>query len=264
MNFTALLQEKPSIIGVIHLAALPGSPAYGGSIQRVIDQASQEAMIYQKLGLHAIIVENFNDAPFYPDRVPAETIAAMAVLANEVIRATSMPIGINVLRNDAESAIAIAAATQADFIRVNVHMNAVVSDQGIIEANAHRSLRLRTSLGSSAAVLADVGVKHASPLAGRGLALEAEDMAERGMVDGIIISGSRTGSPTSVEDLRMVKERSNLPVIVGSGAKPKFLASLSQYADAFIVGSYFKKAGKVRNPLDKRRISKFMETVASL
>ncbi len=260
MKFTELFRQKTTIIGVIHLPALPGAPGYQGSMSKVLDQAAREATVYQEYGLDAIIIENFNDAPFFPKRVPAETIAAMAVAASEVKRVIKIPLGINVLRNDAESAIAIAAASQSQFVRVNVHMNAVVSDQGIIEANAHKSLRLRTQLQSNSLVLADVGVKHATPLAGRGLGLEAKDMAERGMVDALVVSGTRTGEATSIKDLQVVKQHSNLPVIVGSGANPGLMASLTEFADAFIVGSYFKRAGKVKNPLDKKRLEKFMKS----
>ena len=127
-----------------------------------------------------VIVENFRDVPGnYPGRVPAETVAALASVSREIVRAAGMPVGINVLRSDGEAAVAIAAASGAHYVRVNVHMGAVVSEQGIIEGMSQLSLRLRSALKSKVLIFADAGVKHAAALADRGLATETRDLAER-------------------------------------------------------------------------------------
>lgn len=131
-TFQKLFSIQKPVIGVIHLLALPGAPLYDGNIAKVYDQALKEVKIFKNNGVNGIIIENFRDKPFFPDRLPAETIAALAAIGREVKNNVSMPVGINALRNDAESSMAIAVAIQADFIRVNVHMNAVVSEQGII------------------------------------------------------------------------------------------------------------------------------------
>ena len=159
--------EKP-VIGCIHLLPLPGSPLYDGSMESIYRKALEEVAILTECGVHGLIVENFRDKPFLPGRLSPETVASMAAVGREVVKKARVPVGINALRNDAESAVAIATAIGADFIRVNIHMNAVVSEQGIIQGASHRTLRLRSALKSDVLIFADVGVKHAAPLADRG------------------------------------------------------------------------------------------------
>jgi hypothetical protein len=196
--------------------------------------------------------------------VPAETVAAFSAVARELVKQANMPVGINVLRNDAESAIAIAVATGARFIRVNVHMGAVVSDQGIIQGTSHLTLRLRATLRSDVMIFGDVGVKHAAPLVDRGLATETRDLEERGLVDAIIVSGARTGAETRGEDIDLVRRNTSLPLLIGSGATPENLAQVYSKVDGLIVGSAFKKDGKADHVVDETRVRIFTESLATL
>src|SRR5262245_31454411 len=147
------------IVGMLHAPPLPGSPRCTGNWDSIIRTVLVDAETLVDAGFHALLLENFGDAPFSPRRVPAETVAAMTRLAAEVARRFTVPLGINVLRNDGESALAIAAAVGAAFIRVNVLCGARVTDQGLIAGIAHDLLRLRRHLGADAVqVLADVDV----------------------------------------------------------------------------------------------------------
>jgi membrane complex biogenesis BtpA family protein len=176
----------------------------------------------------------------------------------------SVPVGVNALRNDAHAALAIATAAEADFIRVNVHMGTVVSDQGIIQGDSHTTLRLRAALRSRVLIFADAGVKHATPLADRGLATEARDLTERGLVDAIIVSGDYTGAATCPEDVTMVRQHTTLPILIGSGATPDNLSQVYTQVDGLIVGSYFKTAGQAENLVEEARVKKFTETLQAL
>src|SRR5438552_13240457 len=114
------------LIGMVHLLPLPGSPRWNGSMAEVIDAALADARALADGGIDALIVENWGDAPFPPGRVEAAPVAALGVVAREIRRAhPASVLGINVLRNDGRSALAVAAAAGADFIRVNVHAGAV-------------------------------------------------------------------------------------------------------------------------------------------
>src|SRR5688500_10743558 len=137
---------RRAVFGMVHLLPLPGAPLWGGSMDELIEAATRDAKAIFEGGCDGVVVENFGDRPFFPTRVPPETVAAMARVVAEVGRAVTLQIGVNVLRNDAHSALAIASATGAAFIRVNVHTGAMVTDQGIIEGTAAETLRLRASL----------------------------------------------------------------------------------------------------------------------
>ena len=258
MNFQDLFGRKKPVIACVHLPALPGAPRYSGDMRAVYETALTEADIFRRRGVDGLIVENFHDKPFYPGRVPAETVASLAAVTREIVRATALPVGVNVLRNDALAAIAVAAAAEAHFIRVNVHMGAVVSEQGLIQGLSHATLRLRAALHSNALIFADVGVKHAAPLAGRGLAAETRDLAERGLADAVIVSGARTGAETKPEDIDIVAAHTRLPILIGSGVTPANLGKIFAKADGFIVGSYFKKDGLGENRVEAKRVSAFM------
>lgn len=262
-NLFSVTGLKKTVLGVIHLPALSGSPEYSGSFQQVLDEALAEALIYSECGIHGVIVENYHDVPFFPGRVPAETVAGMAVAAREIKKEIrNIPLGINVLRNDALSAIAIAVASGAEFIRVNVHSGAMLTDQGIIQGQAHDTLRMRRQLHPNLHILADVLVKHAAPLVDRGIENEVSDLEERGKADGIIVSGTGTGKETDIDRLRKVKNATRLPVWIGSGITAENLSRYAEFADGFIVGTYFKKNGLIKESPDRERILRLMNALS--
>lgn len=265
MAFQDLFTTLKPLIACIHLLPLPGSPLYAGSMRAVYDTALSEAAIFARYAVDGLIIENFRDIPFYPRQLPPETLAALAAVTREIVQTVQMPVGVNALRNDAQAAMAIATATEADFIRVNVHMGAVVADQGILEGTSHATLRLRAALHSHVLIFADAGVKHATPLvAARGLATETRDLTERGLVDAIIVSGDYTGEATRPEDLDLVRQHTTLPVLIGSGATPDNLPRVYAKVDGLIVGSYFKQDGRADNLVQEARVKAFTEALHAL
>jgi membrane complex biogenesis BtpA family protein len=163
-------------------------------------------------------------------------------------------VGVNVLRNDARAALAIAAATGAAFIRVNVHSGAMHTDQGLIQGRAGETLRLRASLGLECAIWADVHVKHATPVYGESLEAAAADTWARGRADALIVSGIGTGRPTDPERIRRVQEAvPEAPVWVGSGIDPSSLRSLPSDVAGLIVGSWMQRDGRGGSRVDGER-----------
>ena len=259
-----LFNVEVPIIGCVHLIALPGAPLYGGNMSAVYDKAIEEAGILLECGVEGLIIENFRDTPYYPRRVPVETVAALSAVARELKRRVACPIGLNVLRNDGEAALAIATAVGASFIRVNVHCGAVVSEQGIIEGVAHETLRLRSTLRSGVLIFADIAVKHATPLIDRGLLTETKDAVERGCADAVIVSGERTGVETPAKVVRQVRAATEVPLLIGSGATPENIGDVFSFVNGMIVGSYFKGGGQANNFVERSRVKAFMAEVKKL
>ena len=131
-----LFAHRKLLIGVVHLKPLPGSPRWGGDLEALIEFAVQDARSYVRGGAHALFLENFGDVPFTKCEVAPETIAAMTAVGRAVREAVALPIGFNVLRNDARAALALCAACNGAFIRVNVHTGAMLTDQGLVEGRA--------------------------------------------------------------------------------------------------------------------------------
>jgi membrane complex biogenesis BtpA family protein len=258
--------NKP-VIGVIHLLPLPGSPRWGGNIETVIQRAEQEAAALASGGVHGIIVENFFDAPFTKNKVDTATACAMSLSVQRIMAICDLPVGINVLRNDGLSALAIALSTGAQFIRVNVLCGAMLTDQGIIEGQAHELQLYRSQMqgAKNIRIFADVMVKHASPLTeSYSLAQTAKDTVERGLADALIISGIATGHEPDLRHLQEVKTAlSSVPVLVGSGATKDNVRSLLSSADGVIVASSLKRQGLIENPIDVERVRNLVSAVAT-
>jgi membrane complex biogenesis BtpA family protein len=247
-----------AVIGMVHVAALPGAPLYGGSMQAIIDAALRDARALRDGGCDAIAFENFGDRPFFKDRVPAETVAALTRVIVEVVAEVGMTFGVNVLRNDAASAIAIAAATGAAFIRVNVHTGAMLADQGIIEGRAAETLRMRAALAPDVLLFADHMVKHAAPLAIIDDAQAAKDLRHRGLADAIIVSGAETGAEPDRGRVARVRETlSDAPILIGSGLTESNAGTFAD-ADGAIAGTSIKIDGRVDAPVDAERVKRLV------
>lgn len=260
MDLNQLFKNPNPIIGVVHLLPLPTSPRWGGNLKAVIDRAEQEATALASGGVDGIIVENFFDAPFTKSQVDPAVVSAMTLVIHRLMNLVTLPLGINVLRNDAQSSMAIATCVKAQFIRVNVLTGVMATDQGLIEGQAHHLLRYRRELGSDVKILADVLVKHARPLGSPNLTTAVQDTIERGLADAVILSGWATGSPPNLEDLELATAAANgTPVFIGSGASWENISNLMQAADGVIVSSSLKRHGRRDQPIDPIRVSQFVE-----
>ena len=247
-----------AVIGMVHVAALPGSPRYGGSMQPIVDAALRDARALREGGCDAIAFENFGDRPFFKESVPAETVAGLTRVIVDVISDVGMPFGVNVLRNDAASAIAIAAATGASFIRVNVHTGTMLTDQGIIEGRGAETLRKRAALAPELLIFADHMVKHAIPMVSVDEAQAAKDLRERGLADAVIISGAETGAePDRDSFARLRAALTGTPILIGSGLTAANAGTFAD-ADGAIVGTSIKIDGRVEAPVDPDRVARLV------
>jgi len=228
------------IIGCLHLKPLPGSPEFE-DFDEVLDHAIRNAKRLEEGGVDAIIIENFNDKPFLME-VGKETVAAMTAVAKDVRDAVSLPIGINVLRNDGIAAASIAKAVKADFIRVNQLFFPSIMPEGFSHPIAGKLARFIASIKLNAMVFADICAKHAVHFAGTEDYIEN---ADRSFADAFVLTGETTGKPPKLSDVKFVAEKLRAPIIIGSGVTPENFEKFGKYAYAFIVGSYFKRGDEI-------------------
>lgn len=253
---------RPTLIGVVHLLPTPGAPRWAGVLEELLARAVADAEALARGGFDALLVENLGDAPFFAERVPPETVAALAIALRAVRQAVpNLPVGVNVLRNDARAALGLCAAAGAAFLRVNVHTGAVVTDQGVIEGRAAETLRERERLAPRARILADVHVKHGVVLGGGSLADAARDARRRGLADALVVTGAATGTPPDPETVREVRAAvgSDTPLLVGSGVALDGSPALLEQADGAIVGTALKRDGRVDEPVDEQRVRSLVE-----
>lgn len=260
--------KRLQLIGVVHAQALPGSPGFAAleasatregrtALEHLQSLAASDARALVAGGCDALIVENFGDAPFFKDAVPSETIAALALVVDAVQRSVkrALPIGVNVLRNDVRAALGICAATGANFVRVNVHVGAAVTDQGLVEGRAAETLRERARLCGTVGIWADVHVKHATPLGRETIEQSALDTRERGLADALIVSGVGTGKAPDASRVTAVRNAlPRAPIYLGSGVTVENARELLEDADGAIVGTALKRDGRVELPVDVARV----------
>lgn len=259
------MNSIPHLVGMIHLEPLPGAPRYDGSMDSVLERALSDAALLVDAGFPALMVENFGDDPFFAGSVPPETVAALTRAVDAVISATGVPVGVNVLRNDALSAVSIAAACGAAMVRSNILTGMMYTDQGPIVGQAAEVLRKRRELDCDAEIWADIMVKHATPPPGTEISQSAIDTIERGGADALIVSGAGTGSAPDISRLEEVRNAigPERRLVVGSGAAPSSLSDMVRFADTFIIGSATKKNGRATNPVDPDRTRQVVESAKS-
>ena len=245
-----------SLLGVVHLQPLPGSPRWRGGLEAVIKFAVNDARAYERGGAHALFIENFGDIPFTKGSVAPETIGAMAAAGRAVRQAVRLPIGFNVLRNDARAALALCAVCGGSFVRINVHTGAMLTDQGLIEGNAYETLRYRQRLCPQVRIFADVHVKHAVPLGNWTIEDAARDTVDRGLADALIVSGAGTGLSADLADVERVRRTvPTTKILLGSGVTLANIRDFRPVADGFIVASSLKPRGRLANPVDPKRVA---------
>lgn len=257
-----LSRDDPALIGMVHLPALPGSPGFDGDRSAVRERALADAQALAAAGFDACLVENLGDTPYYPETVPRHVIAEMAALTRELRLAVDLPVGVNVLRNDAAGAVSVAAAGDGSFVRANVHTGARETDQGRVDGRAHETLRLRDRLNPDVALFADIAVKHSAPVSDRPRAAIIKETVDRGLADGLVVTGAATGRAPTVEQAQAVvdaRDRTDRapPVLIGSGLNVENAPELLSVADGAIIGTAIKR-GDTATPVDPERAGRLV------
>ena len=260
--------EKP-IIGMVHLKPLPGSPGYDPDkgMKFIIKNALEDADRLVNGGIDGIQVENQFDKPFLKaEEIGWETVAAITSVVTNLKAKYGIPMGVNIHLNGVCQALAVAAATECKWIRAFELANAYISNSGIIEAAGPKALRYRSvPHANDIMIFGDFHVKHGSHqiTADRSLEEQAEDV-EAAKADGVIVTGVKTGSPPTSEDIKRIKGSITIPILIGSGLTIENISEFLPLIDGAIVGSYFKNEGKLSNSIDVLRVKKFMYKVRSL
>lgn len=263
LNFRS---EQKTIIGMVHVAALPGTPGNHLTVDEIIREAKKEALVLEKGGIDAILIENMHDVPYLNTKVGPEITAMMTAVACKIKQQISIPLGIQILAGANTEALAVAQAAKLNFIRAEGFVYAHVADEGLIVSCAGELLRYRKMIGAEEVkIFTDVRKKHSSHAITADVSLEEQiKTAEYFRSDGIIITGRTTGEEALIEDVQIARHSSALPVLIGSGITAENIKNYWPFADVFIVGSYLKENGNWKNPVSENRVSVLMNVVNHL
>ena len=251
----SLFGADRALIGMVHLQALPGSPACTLPVAAMVEKAVEEAELYRQAGFNGVAIENMHDRPYFNRNAGPEVVAAMTAAARAIRAATGLPLGVQVLAGANREALAVAQAAEACFVRVEGFVYAHVADEGLMQADAARLLRYRKTIGAeSIRIFADIKKKHSSHALTADVNLaETAETAEFCLADGVVVTGSATGRPTDPDQVEAVHNVTSIPTLVGSGVTPENMPHF-QIADALIVGSSSKFDGLWSNEIDPSRL----------
>ncbi len=252
--------DKPfPVIGMVHLAPLPGAPGYRG-LGEVIERAVADAEALVEGGVDGVMVENFGDAPFPVEDIGAEALAAFSRVLDEIRGVVGgRPLGVNVLRNSGAEAVALACSHGASFIRVNALAEPVWAPEGLLLPVARRVAAAMARAGCRPVIYGDVWVKHGVHVFP--LRMAVEEAVSRGLADVLVVSGARTGAEAEAAHIAYARRVSGRPVVIGSGVGLRNIRRYLVVADGAIIGTFFKKDGRVENPVDPRRVEALMDVV---
>ncbi len=258
--------DKKSIIGMIHVQALPGTPNHKMSLNEISALAVKEAKQYENANLDAIIIENMHDVPYLKGQVGPEVTAAMTIVAKAIRDAVSLPLGIQILAGANKEALAVARAADLDFIRAEGFVFGHVADEGYIDSCAGELMRYRKNIeADKVKVFTDIKKKHSSHAITSDVDIvETAHAAVFFLSDGLIITGSSTGKAVDIRELDALKDSVSKPILIGSGITADNISEYWPFANAFIVGSHFKEDGYWMNPISDDRLTVFMEKVEFL
>lgn len=231
--------KRPRLVGMVHLPALPGSPAWDGTtIKRIGDLAISDSLVLREAGFDAVMIQNSLDRPTRLS-VDLLTVSMMTAIVQRVRSECDLNIGINVVKNDGPAAIAIAASTDSIFVRVKCLTGLRIGAEGLYSGCAFETARIRRDSGAFPAIWADVTEPTSRAIIELELDFEISNALDQGGADGIVITG--TDSASTLALAAQAREfRPEAHLIIGGKISASNVALALRLADTVIVGSALK------------------------
>jgi membrane complex biogenesis BtpA family protein len=250
------------LVGVVHLPPSLGYAAFPGTAA-ALELVVRDVGALIEGGIDGILLENDADEPH--TIVVSKAAVAWLTRASSVVRArTRLPLGIGVQRMDWEAALAIAAAADLDFVRLDTFVDRVRMSGEIVDVDPRAVIALRSALGIDRVELwTDVHVKHADLLSAGSLSGSARAAVQRGS-SAVLVTGDRTGQPPVISDLRAARAAAApTPVLVGSGLTSANAAVLACESDGAVVGTALKSGDRIAVDRVKEVVSAWRDACAS-
>ena len=255
-----MLDKKkfPLALVMIQPPAMPGSYLNRGeSFASVTEYVMGEAQMIVDMGFDGFILQNMHDGPI-AQHAGTETVAYMTALACR-IKATFPDKVLGILVNwDGVASLAVAAASDADFVRVeHLYTGVSIDLGGMMYGQCMEILDFKKRLGTDIPVYADVQEVNANYLCPSPKPAAAKTTVTRAHADGLFMSGRNTQ-----ESLELIKETRKLlpdaPIFLGGGATGDNIYELLKYYDGVSVATWVKN-GDMRNPIDPERAKYFLD-----
>jgi membrane complex biogenesis BtpA family protein len=256
---TDVFESPLPIIAVMHLPPLPGYAEHPG-MSAVLENALAQLEAIEAAGMDGVLVENEYDLPHRFEPGP-ECVAAFAIVCHEVAKRARIPMGGEILAHHPRGSFAAVKAAGGRFIRTDFFVDRVrIGDGRVIDVDPGEILAYRSHIdGDGIALWTDIQVKYSTMVEPKPIEQSAREAQAAGS-DGVVVTGTASGDPPTIEDLRAAKRGTSLPVIIGSGLDAGNALDLLVIADAALVGTSLK-TGRM---IDHAKAGWLMEVVAGL
>ena len=266
-----LWHKDKAIIGMLHLDALPGDPRYTAhdSLEIIVEHARMDLKALIDGGVDAVLISNEFSFP-YQRKMDYVTVACMARIIGEIKRDITVPFGVDAI-SDGAATLELARAVDADFCR-GTFSGVYVGDGGFYDNDISKLLRRKTELHlSDLKMLYFINPESDKNLDTRELSEIAKSIVFKTGADGLCISASAAGQDVNEKLIQSVKEAlPNVAILVNTGCRSDTVQSKLKYADAAVVGTYFKMGGKLQDEngnnvrVDVNRVIEFMDVVKQI
>lgn len=248
-RFTDMFRVPKPVIGVIHLPPLPGFEGHPG-MPALVSHALADLDVLANESVDGVLIENEHDRPHQVTASPA-VIDAMTEITRSVVAAgRNIVTGCEILLNDPQASLQVAAAAGASFIRSDYFVDRMSRPgYGEFHIDPEGLIKHRDRVAAGVLILADIQVKYATMLETRPLAESAKLASLRG-ADAVVVTGSATGDAPRLDHLReaaagIAASGNRIPVLIGSGLTAANAGTLLDACDGAIVGTALMRDGRV-------------------
>lgn len=263
-----IFNVKKPIIGMLHLDALPGDPRYDGaySVSEIVENAKKDLTALIDGGVDGVLISNEFSFP-YQRKMDYITVASMARIIGELKPFITVPFGVDAI-SDGLATLELACAVEADFCR-GTFSGVYVGDGGFYNNDFSDLIRRKSELRlKNLKMLYFINPESDINLDTRSLGNIAKSTVFKSGADGLCVSADGAGE--DVDDNLLVEVKNAVKdtvVLANTGCKPSTIKNKLKIADAAIVGTFFKKEGKLQDEegnnvrVDIKRVRELMTIV---
>lgn len=240
------LRKRKVVLGVVHLAPLPGSPFHEpGELPRILDTAVRSAVALREGGADGCLLQTADRVhSLANDADPART-AALTLITRAVLEATGSDFftGVQMMRNGVNASLAIARVCNGAFVRVGGLVGVALTDYGILQPDPLAVMEYRAKIeAQDVIVIADVASMQfrwwgePRPVAEIALA------ARRVGADAVAISDrDDERAREMIESIRLAAP--DLPILLAGNTNQSNARALLTSANGVFVGRCLESAG---------------------
>jgi membrane complex biogenesis BtpA family protein len=260
-----MLGKKKVVIGMVHLAPLPGTPFYQeGTLEQTLRDAVADATALDRGGADGCLIQTVDRVYPAGDEADYARVAAIATITQAVADATGpeFQIGVQIMVNALKASVAVAKVCGGSFIRCAALVGATPSAAGMIDANPYDFLTYRNAINAQhVKLIAEVNSRHFRGLGERSTAEIARMAARAGAA---AVEVAHMDEETNARLVQEVKQAMpQLPVILGGHTTHGNVARRLAEADGVFVGACLKR-DRWDGRVDLERVRAYVDIVASL